>query len=326
MANVVGSLFRHAVHQEQCGDTKLFDAILRFANRAVDERESRIVLRNLSASGMCIYASPRATVLAGPYIHWGERSVDAQGLVSKWLATISVAPHTEEVIGSVVDTLFRIAANRNLRPSIPAGVWLWLNKRPSLPPARRVLLSGSHRDIVQTVRALKDIGILTSYLIIVWSEWKPLDHVEFAEMEMSVREDFKGIGMGCHRTELIQQLDYILGELDWHLDVNLEDDWLWHREVGGHSRVMKDEYGQLKRILEEVDREATEILNRMPHNFISLRLLTLTDLHRTPLHLHVCPASPVSITSHSERLALFPANPFVHPLSILSFFPLAFCP
>jgi hypothetical protein len=61
---------------------------------------------------------------------------------------------------------------------------------------------------------------------------------------------------------------------------------------------MKDQYGQLKGMLQEMDREATEILNRMLHNFISLGPLILIDLHRIPLHLHVCPASPVSITPH----------------------------
>jgi hypothetical protein len=81
--------------------------------------------------------------------------------------------------------------------------------------------------IVRTIRALNDIGILTSYLILTWSEWESLDSDRFAEMQMSVREDFNGIGMGCHRAELIQRLDYILGELDRRsrrLDVNLEDD------------------------------------------------------------------------------------------------------
>jgi hypothetical protein len=255
--------------------------------------------------------------------------VDAQDMVSKWLAAISAAPRTEEVAGSVVGALLQIAANHDLRPSVPAEVWLWLNERPPLPSACRGLFSGSRRDVVQTVRGLNDIGILTSYLIITWSEWSPLDHDGLGEMRMSCREDFKGIEMGYHRAELIQRLDYILGELEQRPErpyVHLSADWLWHHEVGDHSPVMRDEYGQLKRILEEVDQEATEILNRMPHNYISLGLLTLMDLHRIALHFHVCLASPVSMTSHSERLALFPANHFVHPQSILSFFPLAFCP
>jgi hypothetical protein len=145
--------------------------------------------------------------------------------------------------------------------------------------------------LVRTIRALNDIGILTSYLILTWSEWESLDSDRFAEMRKSVREDFNGIGMGRHRAELIQRLDWILGELDRRsrrLDVNLEDDKLWHDKLGPCSGTMKDGYGELKRILEEVDQEATEILNCMFHNSIFLGLLTLTDLHRIPLHLHVC--------------------------------------
>jgi hypothetical protein len=237
-------------------------------------------------------------------------------MISKWLAAISVAPRTKEIAGSVVGALLQIAANRDLRPSIPAEVWLWLNERPPLPSACRGLFPGSYRDVVQTVRGLDDIGILTSYLIITWSEWNPLDHDGLAEMRMSCHEDFKGIEMGYHRVELIQRLDYILGELEQRPrrpHVHHSDDWLWHREVGDHSQVMRDEYGQLRRILEEVDQEATEIPNRTPHNLISLGPLTLMNLHRIAPHLHVCIASPVSMTSHLERLALFPANHFVHP-------------
>ena len=54
--------------------------------------------------------------------------------------------------------------------------------------------------------------------------------------------------------------------------------------------------------------------------YLSLGLLALMDLHRIPLDLHVCPASPVSISSHLERSASFPANHFVYPQSISSFF------
>ena len=177
--------------------------------------------------------------------------MNAQALISKWVAAISVAQHTEEVAQDVVYTLLQIAANRHLRPSIPADVWLWLNERPSLTPVCR----GDY-DIIQTVRALNDIGILTSYLIMIWSEWKRPDCNGYPDMQMSVREDFNGIGMSRHRAELIQRLDYILGELDRRSGC-LGDDWLWHREVAPHSLVMKVQYEDLRRILQEVDQEAT---------------------------------------------------------------------
>jgi hypothetical protein len=255
-------------------------------------------------------------VLLAPSLDLRWKSLpDSQGMVSKWVAATSVVPHTEEVARSVVDTLMQLAHNRNLRQLIPAHVWLWLNERPSLPPVYKRRWLGGNRDTVWTIRALNDVGILTSYLILTWSEWESLDSDRFAEMRMSVREDFNGIGMGCHRVELIQRLDYILGELDRRsrrLDANLEDDELWHEELGPRSETMQDEYGQLKRILQEVEA-------RTPHSFIFPSLLTLMDLHRIPLHLHVCPASLVSIISHLERSASRDEPLYLFPSRIIVF-------
>ena len=281
-AEVIGLLFWYAVQRERCGDTDLFSAILNLAKRELDEWRSHERLWHLSASKMFAYASPRAAILAGPYIHWGQgRSVDAEDLISKWAAAISVVPYTEEVAESVVDTLLRIAANRDLQPFIPPDVWLWLNERPSLPPACQGLLSGSDCGVVRTVRGLNYIEVLTPCLILVWSERKSLDPDGFGEIRTTVREDFGGIGMGYHRAELIQRLDRILGELD--------------QGSGSYPQAVKDQYGELKRILQEVDEKA---LDGMPHSFTFPSLLILMDLHRIPFRLHVCYASPMSITSH----------------------------
>jgi hypothetical protein len=235
-----------------------------------------------------------------PNLGSGWRSLpDSQDVVSKWVEATSVAPHTEEVARSVVDTLMQFADSSDLRQLIPAHVWLWLNERPSLPPVYKRCWTGVDPDIFQTILALNDIGILTSYLILIWSEWAPHFPHHFTEMRESVREDFNGIGMGCHRAELIQRLNYILGELDrreGRLGSNLEDDRLWHRSVGGDLVNMKVQYGQLKRILQEVEA-------RTPHSFVFPSLLTLMNLHRIALHLYVCPASPVSMT---PWLGLFP--------------------
>ena len=225
---------------------------------------------------MFIYASPRAAVLAGPYARWQRESsnVDAEDLISKWAAAISVVPRTKEIAGSVVDALLQISANPHLRPSIPADLWLWLNERPSLPPTCSGLSWGCDRDIVRTVRALDNVGVLTSYLILIWSEWEPLDYGGgFAEMRMSVREDFRGTDMGCHRAEFIRRLDCILGELgrlSQDSDIRSEDEKLWHEKLGDNSEDMMDRYGELKGILQEVDQGATETPNRMPPSFVSL--------------------------------------------------------
>ena len=149
----------------------------------------------------------------------------------------------------MVDALLQIAFNPDLRPLIPADVWLWLNERPSLPSESRGHLVGGHHDIFQTVRGLNNIGVLTSYLSLVW----PMDSDgDFAETQMSVREDFNGVGAGRHQAELIQRVDEFLGESDW--------------EPGDYRRVKSEE---IKGILRELDREATEILNRMPQFYLS---------------------------------------------------------
>jgi len=300
-------LFWYAIQRERYGDTDLFDAILRLKKREFDRWRPHELLWHSNASQIFTCASPRAIILVTPYLDWEREPLSgAQDLISKWVAAISVVPHTEEAVENVVDTLLQISANPYLRSSIPADVWLWLNERPSLPSVCKGRRLGDDRDTVRTVRTLNDIRVLTSYLIMIWSEWKPLGDDGFAEMRMSVFEDFSGVGNGHHRAELIQRLDVILDELDrlsGRPDAGLGGDTLWHDEVEGYLLVMKDQYGGLRRILQEVDQEATEILNRMPPSFIFLSMLTLTDLHRIPLDFHVCPASPVSVASHLERWA-----------------------
>ena len=120
----IDQLFLYGVHREQRGDTNLFDAILRLRKREFDDFGSYDLLWRLSASKVFTHASPRAAVLSGRYLCWRqEQSPDAQDLIFKWVAGISVVPHTEELAESVVDTLLQIAANPHLRPSIPADIF-----------------------------------------------------------------------------------------------------------------------------------------------------------------------------------------------------------
>ena len=312
-SEVIHLLFLYAVRRERCGEAGLFDAILNLTKRKSDKLRSEELLWHLSAWRICNYGSPRAVALAGPYIDWGqEQSVDAQGLVSGWAARISAVPRTEEVAGSVVDTLLQIAANSDLLPFIPPDAWSWLNERPSLPHACRGLILGCNNDIVRTVRALDDAEILTSYLVTIWTERRPLDYDNSAEMQISVHEDFKGIGVGYHRAELIQRLESILTLLSLN-------------ETIPECIVVRvgSPYQEFKRVLQEVDRKATEILNRMPSSFIFLSTLTLMGLHRTLPHLHVCPASPVSVTLRLGRLTLFETNRLSYSYSIPPLFPCA---
>ena len=105
---------------------------------------------------------------------------------------------------------------------------------------------------------------------------------------MSVSNDFNGVENSHHRAALVQRLDHILSKLS--------------QESRGYRRKL-DQYGELRKILQDANQEATvtEILNRMSCSFVFFSPLTLMDLHRIPLDVHVCSASPVSIILHLER-------------------------
>ena len=249
------ALFSYAVRQERRGETDLFDVVLHFVKVNFRIHLSSVSFLYTIGPELFTHVSPRAIILVTPHLDLERESLSlVQDLVPKWVAAVSVAPHTGEVARDVVDALLQIAANPDLRQLIPADVWLWLNERPSLPSESRGRLVWGHRDIFLAVRGLNNIEVLTSYLTLVW----PMDYDgDFTETQMSVREDFNGIGVGRHRAELIQRVDDFLGDSDW--------------EPGDHRR---DQHEEIKRILRELDQEATEILNRVPHNFIFLSPLT----------------------------------------------------
>jgi len=71
----------------------------------------------------------------------------------------------------------------------------------------------------------------------------------------SIREEFSGIRMGQHREDLLQQLDHILGQLDLGL-CHLQQ---YKQSLNEASiQQMKEQYGELKRVLLEVGREAID--------------------------------------------------------------------
>ena len=196
-------------------------------------------------------ASPRAIVLASPHIPWPL--IQRGDLVQQWAAAASAVPYTEEIAQSVVDTLLQIASERRLLPHIPADVWSWLIKRPSLPPICRGRFVGTHLHVVRAVRALENIEVFKSYLLLTWSEWNNIWLESIREIGSSVREDFGGTEMGHHRADLILRLDHILGQLDrvlGHLSQQypgLGRSFLW---------TMKAEYKYLKKVLQETNIKA----------------------------------------------------------------------
>jgi hypothetical protein len=133
-----------------------------------------------------------------------------------WAAAASAVPYTDETGQSVADTLLHIAFNDSLQPHMPIDMWSWLRKSPSLPPVCTGRGWGCTPDIVRIVQGLGDVEILTSYLLLVWSEWQ----TQYAtwEMDALIKKNFSGIRMEYHQKKLLQHLDHVLGQLELGLE------------------------------------------------------------------------------------------------------------
>jgi len=147
----------------------MFDTFLRAA-RASRNRQLTWNCIKQAAIPLISEATPRAIVLISPHIPW-DRLMDRGDLVERWATAASAVPYTEEVGQSVADMLLQIASVDELVPSIPVDVWSWLTKRPPLPPICLGRYVGTHSRVIKVVRALKDTEVLTSYFLLIWSEW-----------------------------------------------------------------------------------------------------------------------------------------------------------
>ena len=220
-------------------------------------------------------SSERALLLVSPYMPWGSRNF-GEDRARIWAVAASAVPKEEEFAPSVVITLLQIAFNELLPSHLYGDAWSWLKLRPLLPPICEKRLVGSHPHVVRTVRDLKDIEILKSYLLIVWSEWGYFSDDGYLEMQNSISEDFSGIKMNSHRADLLQRLDYILAEFDRGLQ-HFQQYVPWFDR--GNLRRGKIQYRELRETLLEVDRAASEVPTRA-----SSRLTTLFDYQLTRPH------------------------------------------
>jgi len=247
----ITTLLPYGVWQERRGRHEVLDVCLRAAVVAQGlgfrwYHSSRVA--NIFPSK----ATPRATLLVSPHFHWNP-SNGRVGLVRQWAAAVSVTPYTEEVAQSVVDTLLRVVSQPVFWPHITFDVWSWLKRRPSLPPVCPGRREGTYWGNVKAVRRLGGPENFKSYLVVVWSEWDPLGD-GFDEMCVAIPQDFGGPGMGHHRADLIQRLDYVLGQLGRGID-----DLRQHKPGVNEDCFgkMKDQYGKLRGILlEENDRKS----------------------------------------------------------------------
>ena len=138
-----------------------------------------------------------------------EKEVHVKDLVQAWVATASTIPKGKEAAPSLVDTLLQIAYFGWLPLGNHDDVWLWLTLRPSLPPICQGRRLGSGSRVILRVQILKDLEILKSYLLLVWSEWNSLLDSGFPTMCQCVRKEFSGVEANSHRVDLVQRLDHV---------------------------------------------------------------------------------------------------------------------
>ena len=252
----------------------------------------------------------RAVILASPHLPW-QKFANGERAVQLWAAAASAVPYSDAVCQSVSETLLQIAFDDILRPHIPVRMWSWLNKRPILPPVSKGRLLGSSRGVVRMVRGLGDVETLTSCLVLVWSEWNSLHPDGLDEIHASIREDFSGTRMRHHRKALLQRLDRVLGQVD----LGLEHLQQQNSELNGNDiRQMKDQYGRLKEVILEVERDAIdEPICGLPKSIILFSLLTPADRCTIPPGVYVCNPSPVSVVASPEH-----SNPSSDPQLRLS--------
>ena len=232
--------------------------------------------------------------LASPHIPWHDQPHD-KNAVTRWATAALEIPYTEAIGQSVVYALLQIASVESLQPHIPIAIWAWLKKQPGLPHGYTRQLTWAKANVVHCVRLLGNIDILKSYLLLVWSNPHGVD-VQFGgvnEMQVSIQEDFNGIGMVHHREDLIRRLDHTLRQIP--STSNLWDDELVRRQYRG-----------LKAVLLRVDGEAMNILTRMPFKLIIFSLLTLIDTYRIAFDLRVRSASPMPMISRLGNVARLP--------------------
>ena len=251
----ITALFPYAVRQERNGQHEMIAIFLRAARASNFTGFMWHHVRPF-VNTLLDKADPRTILLISPHVPW-DSWIGRGDLIRPWIAALPKVPYTEEVGEGVVDTLFQIAAEDELLPQVDISVWSWLNKKPPLPPTCLGRAFGSYSHVVKAVRELKDVEILKSYLLIVWSEWDSLWPRGFDEMCVSIREDFGGIGMGHHRAELTQRLDQVLERLILGFEyLSQHNPYLEEHDL----RTMQVQYAAFKTILEEVDAEAMKAL------------------------------------------------------------------
>ena len=253
----ISALLPYAATLEQRGQPALVNMILRAAQST--KFETFIWARPLANTLFGILyprSLDRVILLATPYA-WQDRGPRSEDEVARWALAVSAVPYTEEVGEFVVRALLPVAVDDSLRCCVPANVWVWLKKLPSPLNVPTWQWEITRFGVVHHIRRLGDIEILKSYLVIAWQDRVSLDTSGFAEMKVSIMEDFAGVGMSHHRRDLIKELEEVRAP-------RYQGDRIEERRKmpmrKGSSRPARLEYEELKELLLQVDMEAEKTL------------------------------------------------------------------
>jgi len=295
----ITALFPYVAWKAKKGQGEMFDTFLHIARTSKKggfmwhriRTPIAVLLREESPISL-----KQAILLASPNLPWRNPTTDGN-FVRLWAEVACAVPWTCHIGQSVVDTLLLIASQDSLRSHIPVGMWSWLNKRPLLPPTCAGGCWGTERNVVQTVRKLGDVEILTSYLLHVWSDEDYLYPEGLDEMCASIREDFYGAGTRRHRKDLLQHLDRVLAQLDFKSEsIQQQERGLGEDDI----QSVKGQYERLKEVLLQMD-----VLFRESPRF-AIIAHELTGVCRVSLNVHVWNPPPLPIVVRPEYLPLHP--------------------
>ena len=110
---------------------------------------------------------------------------------------------------------------------------------------------GKHAGCCPSGPGAWDAETPTSYLLIVWSEWDPLQG--FEGMSTAIQEDLRGTQAGHHREGPLHHLDDVFEQLD------LESEHLRQRNpdmTEAQVKLRKGKYRKLRETLRTVDGRA----------------------------------------------------------------------
>ena len=293
----ITAFFPYAARQEQCGNHRMLDAFLGAARAFNPMRKlvdwDKFMWKAIRPFVNTLFdeASPSSLnwikTLVSPYVLLETWSLNKH-MVTQWTAAALEIQYSEEVGQSVVTVLLQLASIDSPQPDIPISIWEFLKKQLPLPHRHLGRTLETSGPVVRRIQALKEIEILKSYFLFVWSDWYP--PWGFAAMCTSISEDFSGIGMEGHRRELIKHLDHVLEQLDRGLGYLQQ----YSPDISGPDiQVTKERYEEFRKLLLELDREAVGVLAGMLPRFINLHdLLILLGVYRFPPDTSIHTPSP----------------------------------